>query len=164
MSRPLLHCFCLSVLSVSCSAGLSLLSLGIPLQKSTHTHVHTNNSPDAFIFHSCFRIINNFVFIYLFVCIWGWQKEEVCVCVSLSVWGHEKAVILLFKCSTLKIYIILAGCTFLSGKWRSGASVSLQHTMICLVWNSISHLCHAHMVHHEPCLWKKTKTITLYML
>lgn len=136
-----LHCFYPSILSVSCSVGLPLrLSSGI-LFISLHTHntltyTHMHKSLDTCIFDSCLRIINNFVFIYLFVCIWGWQKWEVCVCacvfVCLCVWEQKEAIILLFKCSTLKIYIVLAGYTFLSGKCMNVISVCLKQNDIVI--------------------------------
>lgn len=116
-----LHC-CLSVSSLSYSVGLlPHLSFGILfISLHTQTHTRTHKSPDTCIFDSCLRIINNIVFIYLFVCIWGWQKWEVCVCTCVFVCvcerEREEAIILTSKCSTLNIYILLAGF-FLGNIW-----------------------------------------------
>lgn len=128
-----LHCFCLSVLSVSCCVGLPLhLSLGIlfiSLHTPTHalTHTHTNKSLDTCIFDSCLRIINNVVFIYLFVCIWGWQKWEVCVLVFLCETGVcESMKVLLYYYSNAVCWKLLL---FLQWMYM----LSLEHTVyICV--------------------------------
>lgn len=72
---------------------------------------HTHKSLDTCIFDSCLRIINNFVlFIYLFV--FEADSSEKCVSVCSWVRGQEEAIILLFKCTTLEIYIIFPHVSF----------------------------------------------------
>lgn len=68
-------------LFTSFSGGLPLrVSLG-KLFRSLLALSH--KPPDTFIFDSSFRIINNLLLIYLFVCIWGWQEgRNVFVCSS----------------------------------------------------------------------------------
>lgn len=134
---PALFLFCLSL---SFSVGLPLpLSFGIlfiSLLTHTHTYSHTHNSLDTCIFDSCLRIINNFVFIYLFVCIWGWQKWGVCVCAHVLCAGVREGMEkyhFIIQSSTLKIYfIILAGYTSV---WME---LCLWSMLCTFVWATIT--------------------------